>query len=178
MSNIVLIGMPGCGKSTCGVLAAKLLCMAFCDTDLVIQAENGMKLQELINRFGPAYFAKAEERAITSLALRNTVIATGGSVVYSQAAMQALKRDGLVVYLRISYEHMLRRIQNPATRGILLKEGATLQSMYEERIALYEQYADVTVDCTDDDVEATVQTMLSAIARYQMALSHPLDPLE
>lgn len=166
MSNIILIGMPGCGKSTCGVLAAKLLCKSFVDTDLEIQANQKMKLQEIIDRFGAAYFAKAEEQAVIGLRADNAVIATGGSVVYSEKAMQALGRDGIVVYMRITYEHMMHRIKNPETRGILLKEGATLRSMYDERVALYEQYADVTVDCTDDDVETTVHAMLAAVERY------------
>ena len=88
-----------------------------------------MKLQEILDRFGPAYFAEAEEQAVTELCVENAVIATGGSVVYSKKAMRALKQDGIVVYMRITYEHMMHRIKNPETRGILLKEGATLRSM-------------------------------------------------
>lgn len=165
--NITLIGMPGCGKSTCGILAAKMLCMSFLDTDLLIQQNEGMKLYQIIAEKGADYFARAEETAITSLYTQNCVIATGGSAVYSDAAMRRLKKDGVLIYLRISYPSMEKRISNPATRGILLKNGETLLDMYQERAPLYEKYADITVDCDDCVIEATVAKIIAEIERYK-----------
>lgn len=167
--NITLIGMPGCGKSTCGILAAKLLCMSFLDTDLLIQQNEGCKLQDIINNKGADYFALAEENAITSLYTRNCVIATGGSAVYSDKAMRHLKEDGIVVYLKISFSGMKSRIKNLSTRGILLGENETLQDMYNKRAALYEKYADVTVECNGkDSIEKTVTKICAEIEKYAL----------
>ena len=155
--NIILIGMPGCGKSTCGVLAAKALCKAFVDTDLLIQEAEGCGLQEIIAKKGNEYFAHTEERILSEADFTNTIIATGGSAVYYDSAMQHLKAGGKAVYLKISYEEMMRRIRNIKTRGILLAEGETMEDLYRRRCALYEKYADLTVDCDGTDVEAAVE---------------------
>jgi len=155
--NIVLIGMPGCGKSTCGVLAAKALCKAFVDTDLMIQSAEGMKLQDIINTKGNDYFAQTEERVLLSFDAVNCVVATGGSAVYYDVAMQHFKENGIIVYLKISYEEMLRRITNMKTRGILLKNGETLEEMFRKREELYEKYADVIIDCGTNEIETTVE---------------------
>ena len=160
MKNVVLIGMPGCGKSTCGVLAAKALCMDFVDTDLVIQQNEGMPLQAIINKKGNDYFAAAEERAVCALTVKNAVVATGGSVVYSRRAMEELKKGGIVIYLRISFDTMLKRIANISSRGILLKNGETIDAMFEERAALYEKYADFVVDCDGKETENTVSEIV------------------
>ena len=138
-SNIVLIGMPGSGKSTCGVLAAKALLKNFFDTDLLLQNLEGKRLQSIINENGIEYFNEAEERAILSLDIRGTVIATGGSVVYSEKAMAHLRSLGKIIYLRLSYDEMEGRIKNITTRGIVLKGGETLLDMYNERAPLYER---------------------------------------
>ena len=156
MKNLVLIGMPGCGKSTCGVLIAKALCMDFVDTDLVIQQNEKMPLQAIINQKGNDYFARAEEDTVCRLAVTNSVIATGGSVVYSSKAMARLKEDSLVVYLKISFDTMVKRIANMNSRGILLKNGETIETMFQERAPLYEKYADFTVNCNDNEIETTV----------------------
>ena len=163
MKNLVLIGMPGSGKSTCGVLLAKALCMDFIDTDLVIQRQEGMPLQSVINERGNDYFAAAEERAICSLDLENSVIATGGSVVYSDSAMAHLRSNALTVYLRISCDTMVCRIADMSSRGILLREGETLEGMYDERISLYEKYADHIVKCDDKSVEETVSEIVGIV---------------
>ena len=160
MKNVVLIGMPGCGKSTCGVLAAKALCMDFVDTDLVIQQNEKMPLQAIINQKGNDYFAAAEEDAVCGIDVTNSVVATGGSVVYSSKAMEYLKKGGLVIYLRISFDTMLRRIANMNSRGILLKNGETIQAMFDERGALYEKYADHIIDCDDKEIENTVSEIV------------------
>ncbi|MBQ7173442.1 MAG: shikimate kinase [Clostridia bacterium] len=162
MKNVVLIGMPGCGKSTCGVLIAKALCMDFFDTDLMIQKNEKMSLQEIINQKGNAYFGNAEERAICSFDFQGAVVATGGSVVYSERAMAHLKQNALVVYLKISFSTMKSRISNMESRGILLRNGETLEDMFCERQPLYEKYADLTVECDHMDIEKTVAKILLA----------------
>ena len=163
MKNIVLIGMPGCGKSTCGVLVAKALCMDFWDTDLLLQKNEKMSLQEIINRKGNEYFGDAEERTICSFSFQNAVVATGGSVVYSQKAMAHLKEDATVIYLKISLETMEHRISNMESRGILLRNGETLDEMFCERESLYEQYADRTIDCDRLEIEQTVSEIVKTI---------------
>ncbi|MCR4726048.1 MAG: shikimate kinase [Clostridia bacterium] len=164
MKNVVLIGMPGSGKSTSGVLAAKALCMDFVDTDLVIQQNEKMPLQAIINTKGNESFAAAEESAVCGLNVRNAVIATGGSVVYSEKAMTHLKENAVVLYLRISFETMMKRIADMHSRGILLKDGETVRAMYDERISLYEKYADKILDCDGKDVETTVSEIVAILA--------------
>lgn len=155
--NIILIGMPGSGKSTCGVVAAKLLLKNFFDTDLLIQNREGRRLQQIIDEKGLDYFARAEEEAVLSLDIAGTVIATGGSVVYSPAAMDHLHRMGKVIYLHLEYETMCRRIQNLDSRGVVLQAGYTLQDMYKERLPLYRRYADAVIKCDNNTVEQTAQ---------------------
>lgn len=155
--NIILIGMPGSGKSTCGVVAAKLLLKNFFDTDLLIQNREGQRLQQIIDEKGLDYFARAEEEAVLSLDIAGTVIATGGSVVYSPAVMDHLRRMGKVIYLHLEYETMCRRIQNLDSRGVVLQAGYTLQDMYNERLPLYRRYADAVIKCDNNTVEQTAQ---------------------
>lgn len=162
-TNVVLIGMPGCGKSTCGVLAAKALCRAFVDTDLMIQAEEGMKLQEIIETKGNDYFAAAEDRVLSGVTCQNTVIATGGSAVYYDKAMKHLGSIGLIVYLKISYSEMMSRIHNMKTRGILLAPGETMEALFRRREDLYLKYADVVIDCDNNGVEDTVLKIVNAV---------------
>lgn len=161
-SNIVLIGMPGSGKSTCGVVSAKMLLKNFYDTDLLIQNLEGRSLQEIINTGGVEYFAKAEERAILSLDLKGTVIATGGSVVYSDKAMQHLKSLGKIIYLHLSYDDMCKRISNLETRGIMLQGGETLEDMYKERLPLYNKWAQAVINCGQNTVEQTARAIVRA----------------
>ena len=156
MANIVLIGMPGCGKSTVGVLLAKALQMDFVDTDIVLQQQQGKKLQEIINQGGNDAFLKMEEDCVRGLACDQTVVATGGSVVYGKEAMRRLHENGLVVYIRLPYEEIERRLSNLATRGVTLKKGQTLRNLYDERIPLYEAEADYTFEPEEGDVQETV----------------------
>ncbi|MFA4824047.1 MAG: shikimate kinase [Methanoregula sp.] len=160
MKNIILIGMPGAGKSTAGVILAKTLGMKFTDTDLMIQEQAGRLLQKIIDEDGPDAFKKIEEETIQSLHRLNTVIATGGSVVFYENAMAHLKKDGIVVYLKISYEEMENRLKNITTRGIVLVAGQSLRHMYDQRIPLYEKYADITIDCSKEDFEIIVKRII------------------
>ena len=156
MANIVLIGMPGCGKSTVGVLLAKALQMDFVDTDIVLQQRQGKKLQEIIDQVGNDAFLKMEEDCVRGLECDQTVVATGGSVVYGKEAMRRLHENGLVVYIRLPYEEIERRLSNLATRGVTLKKGQTLRNLYDERIPLYETEADYTFEPEEGDVQETV----------------------
>ncbi len=159
--NIILIGMPGAGKSTVGVILAKTLGMQFIDCDILIQQQTERRLQEILDEDGPDAFRQIEEEAILSLHPRNSVIATGGSVVWSRAAMEHLKSLGLVVYLEISFSEMEKRIRNITTRGIVLMPNQTLRGMYDSRVPLYEQYADNTIPCSDEDPESVVGSIIT-----------------
>lgn len=162
--NVILIGMPGCGKSTIGVLLAKNLAYAFLDSDLVIQEQAGKKLQELINDMGPTSFSDMEDSVNSTLVPHRTVIATGGSAVYGSRAMDHFKEIGIVVYLRVPFEELRRRISNFETRGIVLKDGQTFEDVYNERIPLYERYADVTVDAFGKDLWEVVEEISALLS--------------
>ncbi len=163
MGNYVLIGLPGAGKSTLGVILAKTLGMKFIDTDLVIQEKTGRFLQDIIDTQGPEAFLKIEEETILSLKADNTVIATGGSVVTGQKAMEHLKNGSIAIYIRISFEEMVHRLHNIKTRGIVLIPGQNLRDLYEQRIPLYERYADLCIDCSDDDFEVVVERIVNSL---------------
>jgi len=156
LANIVLIGMPGCGKSTVGVLLAKALGLAFVDTDVVFQAKEGKKLQRIINEIGIDAFLEREEEAILSFSSDKTVIATGGSVVYGSRAMQHLHENGIVVYIRLPYAELEKRLSDLATRGVTLREGQSLFDLYQERVPLYEKEADIVCDALGHEIEQTV----------------------
>ena len=154
--NIILIGMPACGKSSIGVLAAKVLGYRFIDSDLVIQERDGRRLHRIIREEGQEGFIALEEAV--NLTLGNdtesagpAVIATGGSAVYSEAAMAHFKDVGTVVYLRLSFETVEKRLGNFTHRGVVMPEGFTLRDLYDQRCALYEAYADIIVDETRTD---------------------------
>ena len=143
--SIILIGMPSCGKSTLGVLLAKKLGMEFIDSDLLIQKKHKKLLHELIEEHGNDGFLKIEAEVNCSITEQNAVIATGGSAVYSESAMQHLATIGKIVYIHISYEEMEARLGDYAHRGVVMPAGYTLRDLYNERAALYQKYAHVTV---------------------------------
>lgn len=147
MDNITLIGMPGSGKSTVGVLLAKALGYQFLDVDLLIQEREGALLQEILDRRGTRAFLEAEERAVRSLDCRRTVIAPGGSAVCREGAAVHLKGMGPLVYLRVPLEELTKRIQNLSSRGIAMEPGQTLADVLAYRDPLYRKYADLIVDC-------------------------------
>ncbi|SDB21687.1 shikimate kinase [Pseudobutyrivibrio sp. YE44] len=158
--NIVLIGMPGVGKSTLGVVLAKELGYEFVDADLLIQKREKRLLKEIIAQDGVDGFLKIENDVNANIDSTKTVIATGGSVIYGKEAMEHLKEIGTVVYLKLDYETLDSRLGSLKGRGVVLKDGQNLKSLYEERVPLYEKYADVTVDEHGLDLEATLTHVL------------------
>ena len=161
--NILLIGMPGVGKSTVGVILAKVLGYQFVDADLVIQEEEGKLLHEIITEVGTDGFIEVENRVNASLAVEHAVIATGGSVVYGQEAMEHLKSIGTVVYLELPFEELEKRLRDIKGRGVVLRDGQTLHDLYEERVPLYEKYADVTVCEFGLNVEQTIDSLVKKL---------------
>jgi len=164
--NIVLVGMSGAGKSTLGVLLAKALGMDYVDTDIVIQQYEGRLLQEIIDHDGIEKFMEVEENIVSELQLENCIISTGGSVIYSEKAMHALKQNGLIIYLHVPYEEIQRRLTNITTRGIVIKKGNSLKDVYEERVPLYMKYGDQTIDCSSKDIEHCVSEIIEKIREF------------
>ena len=164
--NIVLIGMPGVGKSTVGVILAKVLGYQFIDADLVIQKRENRLLHEIISEEGLDGFLKAEENANVYIAQNEekSIVATGGSVVYCEKAMQELKKTGRVIYLELEYDQLKKRLGYLKGRGVVLKDGQDLRGLYEERIPLYEKYADLTVNEKNLDVEQTLQKIVDRLS--------------
>lgn len=163
-NNIIMIGMPGSGKSTVGVVLAKTLGMDFVDVDLVICRRNGGRLQEIVDRSTHEGFLRLEAEAALSLDCHNSIIATGGSMVCSEDAMAYLKSMGTVVYIRVSLEDLTKRINNLETRGIAFRPGETLADIYAQRIPLYEKWADITVKSDNADrIENVVYRIKSEI---------------
>lgn len=150
-SNIVMIGMPGAGKSTVGVVLAKTMGLGFVDVDLVICQINGGSLQEIVDRNSHDAFLRLEGEAALTLACERSVIATGGSMIYSSAAMEHLKRIGTIVYLKAELSEIERRVNNLETRGIAFRPGETLADLYAQRAPLYERWAELTVPVSGGD---------------------------
>ena len=165
MKNLVLIGMPGAGKSTVGVVLAKHQGLSFLDSDLVIQEKTGLLLHEIIKQQGDDGFRQVENRINASLSVKHSVIATGGSVVYGREAMQHLKKIGTVVYLKLSSSAISARRGDLKQRGVTLREGQTLEQLYDERVPLYERYADVTVDCENKSIREIVAEISARLPR-------------
>ena len=161
--NIVLIGMPGVGKSTIGVVLAKVLGYEFIDADLLIQEAEGKLLSELIEEHGTDGFIEIENRVNSQIQTHRSVIATGGSVIYGKEAMEHLKSIGTVVYLKQNLRVLQRRLRNLKGRGVVLKEGQTLVDLYKERTVLYEKYADITVDQYKQSIEQTLKAVRKAL---------------
>ena len=145
-SNIVLIGMSGCGKSTIGVLLSKALKISFIDTDLLIQTKTGKFLWQILDAEGTDGFKALESETLCSLNCAYTCIATGGSAVYSHKSMEHLKESSVIVYINTPYDLIEKRISNIKSRGVVIEPGKTLRILYDERKPLYEKYADITVD--------------------------------
>lgn len=163
-NNLIFIGMPSSGKSTLGRLLARELGRPFIDTDDVIRQLNGCELHEIMDRDGLDGFLAREVEAICTVDVDNTVIATGGSAIYSPAGMEHLKKIGKVIYVAISYETLEKRVGDPHLRGVVLAPGKTLRDLYEERVPLYEKYADLTlVQADGETTRESVSRLLSLI---------------
>ena len=162
--NVVLVGMPAVGKSTVGVLLAKRLGFSFVDTDIVIQALEGRTLQEILDAEGAARFRELEERRVLELSVRRHVIATGGSVVYSEAAMRRLSASGIVIHLDLDLESLSARLSDIGSRGVVMEPGETLSVLLERRRPLYLRHASVTLDCAGLSPERTVERLLEILA--------------
>ncbi|MGN1315407.1 MAG: shikimate kinase [Lachnospiraceae bacterium] len=161
--TIVLIGMPGAGKSTVGVVLAKRLGLDFVDSDLVIQKKEGKLLHQLIQQQGPEGFLETENRINASLSPTAAVVATGGSVIYGKEAMEHFKQIAVVVYLKLSLAALKRRLGDLTERGVVLRPGQSLDDLYRERCPLYEKYAAHTIDCEGREIREIVEEIAQII---------------
>lgn len=168
--NIVLIGMPACGKSVTGVVLAKSLQMNFLDTDLLIQETAGKGLQDIINEDGMESFKQLEEEVLCDVQATHTVIATGGSAVYYPKAMEHLKKLGRIVYIHVSVETILQRLNNITTRGVAMSRDQGIAELYEERKPLYEKYAEVTAESGGGSMEETVADIVEKMEELHKSL--------
>lgn len=165
--NIVLIGMPGVGKSTVGVILAKVLGYQFLDADLLIQQQEGKLLKDIIKEVGTEGFIEVENRVNAGIRCSKTIIATGGSVVYGKEAMEHLKEIGTVVYLEVPYPTIEKRLSDIRGRGVVLKNGQTLYDIYMERTPLYEKYADLCVCEEGLGIEETVDLLIDKMQEFE-----------
>lgn len=161
--NIILIGMPGAGKSTLGVLLARAMNYRFMDTDLLIQEREGKLLCEIIAEEGMQRFLEIEGEVNAGIEAERTVIAPGGSAIYSEKAMEHLSRIGIIVYLHVPVTELQKRLGDLKRRGVVLKEGQTLEMLYEERRVYYERYARITVDVTQNDIGEVLGEMVEKL---------------
>lgn len=163
MKNIVLIGMPGVGKSTVGVILAKMIGYHFVDTDILIQEQENRLLCDIIESDGVEGFLKIENKINSNINITDSVIATGGSVIYGKEAMEHLGEIGTIIYLKLPYNILDERLENIKGRGVVLKDGQGLHDLYEERIPLYEKYADIVIDEEGLSVEETIEKILEVL---------------
>lgn len=164
-NNFIFIGMPGCGKSTIGIEVAEIIGYGYIDSDSVIVAREGKRLSDIIAEVGKDGFLDIEAKINSELAASRCVIATGGSVIYRDFAMQKLKKLGKIVYLKHKFATIEKRLGDLKKRGVVLKEGFTLQDLYEERAPLYEKYADITIELEDEPLQNTVSRVIKALER-------------
>jgi shikimate kinase len=164
-NSIVLIGMPGAGKSTVGILLAKELGLGFVDTDVAIQVREGKMLQEILDTSDYLNLRAVEEQVLLSEPIDGKVVATGGSAVYSQAGMARLKDSATIIFLDVPLRELEKRISNFDSRGIARKPDQSLESLFEERCKLYRQYADICIDCDQQSLEQTLEITLESISQ-------------
>ncbi len=167
MKNVVLIGMPGCGKSTVGVVLAKILGYRFLDSDLVIQESENRLLHDIIEQEGIDGFEEIENRVNASINVKKTVIATGGSVIYGKDAMEHFKEIGVIVYIDLPYEEINHRLGNLEQRGVAIRKSQTLKDLYDERVPLYEKYADISVKEENLTISQTAILIRDKLRAYE-----------
>ena len=166
MSNVILVGMPGCGKSTVGVVLAKSLGYDFTDTDLIISKKVGKKLQSIIDEDGIEFFLQAENQVGKELCCQETVVATGGSMIMNEDAVKHLKSIGKIVYINVPLATLKKRITNMKTRGIVFGKGETLDDVFANRTPLYEKYADIIINVSkSNSLEQTVNKIVKELAK-------------
>lgn len=164
MDNVILIGMPGAGKSTVGVVLAKKMGYAFVDSDLLIQERENMLLHEILEQKGLEAFNQIENEVNATLKANHSVIATGGSVIYGMEAMMHFKSIGSILYLKLDYEELESRVGDLEQRGVAIRPGQTLEDLYEERTPLYEKYADITIDCNNKSIREIVHEIAKQLS--------------
>lgn len=166
--NIILIGMPGAGKSTTGVILAKRIGYGFVDTDLVIQAQIGLRLQQIIDQMGLPRFREIEDQTLKNLDIDHAVIATGGSVIYCPEGMKHLSTIGTLVYLKVPLIDLTERLSDMGQRGLVIRKGQTLEHLYQQRVPLYEKYAHITIDCAGLHAEQVASNLEAELHRQQL----------
>ncbi|MDK9707852.1 MAG: shikimate kinase [Desulforhopalus sp.] len=159
-TNIILIGMPGSGKSTVGIILAKMLAKSFIDTDILIQQSKGRTLQNIVDREGHMALRTIEERVLLTISCRDHIIATGGSAAYSEKAMKHLKQQGVVVFLHADLPTLQLRIGNYETRGLAKRPEQSFQDLFDERLGLYQKYADKTINCSELSQEQVCEEII------------------
>lgn len=167
MENITLIGMPGAGKSTVGIILAKNLLYNFLDTDILIQINHQAPLQKILDEYGYMKLREIEESEITKINVKNCIISTGGSAIYSEKAISHLSKNSIIIFLNVSFEEINRRINNFGSRGIAKAKNQTFQDLFDERSKLYNKYSDITIDCKSLNQEEVAKKIESEIKKYQ-----------
>lgn len=165
-SNIVLIGMPGSGKSTVGIILAKYMAMNFVDTDILIQHRENCTLQDIVNSQGHMMLRQIEEEVLLDVHLKNHIIATGGSAAYSDPAMNHLREDGLIVFLHADLPTLRSRILNYDNRGLAKRADQTFEELFEERYMLYKKYSDVVIESSGTTQEEVCTALINTIRDY------------
>ncbi len=167
MKNIVLVGMPSAGKSTIGIILAKVLGYQFLDSDLLIQEQEKELLKDIIDKRGIDGFLAIENQINREIDTDHTVIATGGSVIYGVEAMEHLQETGVIVYIKLTLQTISERLGNIKQRGVVLRKGQTLKMLYEERCPLYEKYAHITVDGENLNTEELMENIKDALEQFK-----------
>ncbi len=170
-TNIILIGMPGSGKSTVGVILAKMLAKRYVDTDILLQNIEKRSLQDIVDKEGHMALRKVEQKVLLSINCRNHIIATGGSAAYSEPAMTHLKSHGIIVFLHADLQALNQRIHNYETRGLAKRPDQSFQELFEERIALYEKYADITIESSNLTQDQVCDAIIA-----QLPQAETIDP--
>ena len=171
MNNIILIGMPGAGKSTIGSMLAEKLKYNFIDTDILIQEKAGKPIPQIIKEKGIDTVLQIENEVNSNIKVEKSVIATGGSVIYGKSAMDNLKKIGKIIYLKQDFETINKRIENVEERGVILKKDQTLKDLYNERTPLYEKYADIIIEEGELSIEETLQVLLNTLANNMFKIN-------